>query len=147
MLLLTMTLTGAEGGAGITKISPVIYENAYMKSFLADYLKLTDAQMVQSDLAFAEARAKMFPLGEKLKQTQVALDTALSNGTPAAQWKLLVNSLSNTQAQLMVIECAALEKFRNLLDGEQRFKLGKLTQLSMATNEQGQPVVAYAVEQ
>ena len=117
LLLVAVSLFG-ETGSGITKISPVIYQNVYMKSFLAGYLVLTEAQMVQSDLAFAEARAKMFPLNEKLKHTQEALDAALSNGMPAVQWKALVTTISTTQAQMLAIECAALERFRNLLDGD-----------------------------
>lgn len=146
LAIVALPFLGAET-TGITKISPVIYENAQLKSFLAEFLILTTAQMVQSDLAFAEARAKIYPLSEKLKQTKVALDQALTNGSPAAQWKPLVTTIATIEAQMLSIECGALEKFRNILDGDQRHKLGKLSQLALTTNESGQPVVAYSVEQ
>ncbi len=131
---------------GITKISPVVYDNILMKSFLADYLGLTEAQMVQSDLAFAEARARIFPLNEKLKTTQASLDQALTDGLPPLRWKPMVTAIANMQAQMLTLECAALGRFRNLLDGDQRHKLNKLSRLSITTNENGAPVVAESVE-
>jgi molybdenum cofactor biosynthesis enzyme MoaA len=120
----------SQSGAGITKITPVIYNNDQVKAFLADYLVLTEAQMVASDLAFAEARVKLFPLSERLKQTQTALDLALSSGSPAAQWRPLVNTISTVQAQMMAIECATIERFRLILDGDQRHKLGRINDLA-----------------
>jgi hypothetical protein len=147
LVLSCYALAGAETTSGITKITPVIYDHAHVKSFLAEFLSLTESQMVQSDLAFAEARAKLYPLSEKLKQTQTALDQALTQGSPVLQWKPLVTTIANLQAQMMALECVALEKFRTLLDGDQRHRLGKLSQLSMTTNPKGEPVLAYSVEQ
>lgn len=126
VLLALASLASAETPAGITKISSIVYDDLQTKSFLANYLALTPAQMIQADLAFADARAKMFPLGEKLKQTQTSLDKALTDGTPALQWKPLVTSIASLQGQILALECAALEKFRNILDGDQRHKLNEL---------------------
>ncbi len=142
-LTLTAGAAMAQSKGALTQVSPAIYDNALMKGFLAQYLRLTEAQMVQMDLVFAQARAQLFPWNEKLKQTQTKINEALSGEAKAEKWKPLVAQFAEAQGKVLEVECVALVKFQALLDGDQRFKLTQLSAVEVTTNEQGQPVVAY----
>jgi hypothetical protein len=131
----------------LSQLTPAIYNDVEMKSFLANYLKLTASQMVQSDFAFAEARAKLFPLEESIKSAHAKLETSLAGGVPVTQWKPLVTRISQAQARMLEVEFTALQKFHQLLDGEQRYRLTQIPSLVKAAAAQAQPPVMPVVEQ
>lgn len=146
VLLLAPALFGYVESAAtpLTQLTPIIYNNTLFKAFLADYLGLSDAQVVQADLVIAEARAKLYPLTEKLKEQQVKLDSHLVLANSQAQVQQSIAGISSTQSKILATECAALQRFHSLLDGEQRHKLSLVSEIAIVTNPQtGQAALTY----
>jgi hypothetical protein len=150
LLLLAPALFGYVESAAtpLTQLTPILYNNTLVKAFLAEYLSLTDAQVVQADLVIAEARAKLFPLTEKLKEQQVKLDSNLIMANSQVLVQQSIASISSTQSKILAAECAALQRFHRLLDGDQRHKLSLVSEIAIVTNPQtGQPVLTYNLAQ
>jgi hypothetical protein len=149
VLLLAPALFGYVESAAtpLTQLTPILYNNTLVKAFLAEYLGLTDSQVIQADLVIAEARAKLYPLTEKLKEQQSKLDSQLVLANSQTLVQQSITGISGTQAKILAAECAALQRFHSLLDGEQRHKLSRVSELSIVTNPQtGQPALAYSLD-
>jgi len=97
---------------------------------LFGYLGLTDAQRVQAQTIFNNAKTAAQPIRDQLKQARADLHAAIGAGKPVNDLAAVQGSL---MGQLIAIRANAQEQFRGILTPDQ------LTKLQQLRNKRPQP--------